>query len=184
MSAPLPPNRRILVVDDNPAIHEDFRRMMRVDPGNAELDAAAAALFGEAPAPAPPSFEPFQLSSALQGQQALEMVTAACAAGAPYALAFVDMRMPPGWDGLTTIQKLWEVDRELNVVICTAYSDYTWEEIRAALRQHKRWLVLKKPFEKIEALQMADALSERWAIAANARRRIAELEAALAAPPG
>ena len=185
MSAPVPANRRILVVDDNPSIHDDFRRMMRADPGAAELDAAAAALFGETPAPVAPAFEPFQMSHALQGEQALEMVKAACAAGTPYALAFVDMRMPPGWDGLTTIQKLWEVDQELNIVICTAYSDYTWEEIRSALRQHKRWLVLKKPFEKIEALQMADALAERWTIAAFARRRIAELEAALAAgqPP-
>jgi len=180
MSAPVPPNRRILVVDDNPAIHEDFRRMMRVDPGPTELDAAAALLFGEAPVAPGPPFEPFQLSSALQGQQALQMVTAACAAGTPYALAFVDMRMPPGWDGLTTIQKLWEVDRDLSVVICTAYSDYTWEEIRAALREHKRWLVLKKPFEKIEALQMANALAERWTLAQNAKKRIAELEAALA----
>ncbi|HEX3728205.1 MAG TPA: response regulator [Opitutaceae bacterium] len=181
MSAPPPANRRILVVDDNPSIHDDFRRMMHVETGSAELDAAAAALFGVVPAAPAPVLEPFQLSSALQGQQALQMVTAACAAGTPYALAFVDMRMPPGWDGLTTIQKLWEVDRNLSVVICTAYSDYTWEEIRAALPEHGCWMVLKKPFEKIEALQMANALAQRWDLRQTARKRIAELEAALAA---
>jgi signal transduction histidine kinase len=116
------------------------------------------------------------IDSALQGEDAFELVTAACAAGRPYALAFVDMRMPPGWDGLTTISKLWEVDPQLQVVICTAYSDHGWSEIQAALASRERWLVLKKPFDKIEALQLADSLTEKWNLSRIANTKIGILE--------
>ena len=112
----------------------------------------------------------------MQGQEARDMVVAARTAGRPYALAFVDMRMPPGWDGLVTIGKLWEVDPELNVVICTAYSDHSWEEIQAALPVRERWLVLKKPFDKIEVLQLAHSLTEKWSLTRQAGMQRATLE--------
>jgi signal transduction histidine kinase len=161
MNQTVPPNLRVLVVDDNPAIHEDFRRILLHDGSSSELDAEAAALFGTQ-AEALPSVAGFELDSAYQGEEALALVTRARAAQRPYAVAFVDMRMPPGWDGLVTIGKLWEVDPELNVVICTAYSDHSWEQIQAALPVRERWLVLKKPFDKIEVLQLAHALTEKW----------------------
>jgi DNA-binding NtrC family response regulator len=72
------------------------------------------------------------------------------------------MRMPPGWDGLTTILKLWDVDPALQVVICTAYSDRSWAEVQAALPVRSRWLVLKKPFDKVELLQIAHVLVDKW----------------------
>ena len=109
-------------------------------------------------------------------------VRAAAAARAqalPFALAFVDMRMPPGIDGLTTIVKLWEIDPDLQVVICTAYSDHGWEEIQAALPARDRWLVLKKPFDKIEVLQLAQSLTEKWRLTQSARAELAALEARL-----
>ena len=86
------------------------------------------------------------------------------------------MRMPPGWDGLVTIGKLWEVDPELNVVICTAYSDHSWQEIQSALPVRERWLVLKKPFDKIEVLQMAHSLTEKWQLTRLAGIQRATLE--------
>lgn len=171
-----PPNRRLLLVDDNPSIHDDFRRILVTRETTDDLDAAAAALFGGPavnPATAPASFE---LDSALQGQEARDLVVAAVAAGRPYALAFVDMRIPPGWDGLTTIGKLWEVDPDLQVIICTAYSDRSWEEIQAALPARDRWLVLKKPFDKIEVLQLAHALTEKWHLMRLARVQLATLD--------
>lgn len=170
-------NRRVLLVDDNPTIHDDFRRILLSAGPDDDLDAEAARLLG-APAAADKSEGPdFELDSAIQGQEGLERIRAACAAGRPYALAFVDMRMPPGWDGLTTIRKLWEVDPDLQVVICTAYSDNSWDEIRAALPERERWLVLKKPFDKIEALQLANALTEKWNLRRLARGQIVDLEA-------
>src|SRR5689334_3301524 len=119
-----PKNRRILVIDDNPSIHQDFRKIL--SPGDAklasELDTDEAALFGETTNTAQ-SWD-FQIDSAFQGQEGLEKVRAAAANGVPYAVAFVDVRMPPGWDGIETISRIWKKVPDLQTVICTAYSDY------------------------------------------------------------
>lgn len=164
---------RLLVVDDNPSIHDDFRRILAPPRAQTELDAEADALFG-APVAAPAASGPvFELESALQGQEARELVVAATAAGRPFALAFVDMRMPPGWDGLTTIQKLWEIDPELHVVICTAHSDRSWEEVETALVARDRWVVLKKPFDKIEVVQLAHTLTAKWALGRRSAEPVA-----------
>ena len=104
----------------------------------------------------------FQVDSAFQGQEGLEKVRAAFAAGTPYAVAFVDVRMPPGWDGVETITRIWAEFRDLQIVICTAYSDYSWDEISKAIGNTDQVLVLKKPFDNIEVLQMAHALSKKW----------------------
>src|SRR5436190_14406841 len=119
---PLPD--RILIVDDNAAIHQDIRKTLGVPPSadNHELQALEAQLFEEAPRTA--QTRPFQIDSAYSGQEALDMVRRAHKAGQPYVMAFVDMRMPPGWDGLETITRIWIENPDLQVVICTAYSDH------------------------------------------------------------
>jgi signal transduction histidine kinase len=133
-------------------------------------------LFGQAPAR--PRVEPFLIDSAYQGQEARALVEGALQRDRPYAVAFIDMRMPPGWDGAETAQRLWEIDPELQVVICTAYSDYSWEELLGRLADHSdRFLILKKPFDHIEVRQLATALSRKWTLARQARMRSQELEA-------
>jgi len=176
MNPLLPPNRRILLVDDNLSIHDDFRRILVPSKTSESLDDAAAALFGAAAEPTVAESDVFELDYAQQGQEACEKALVAVAARRPYALAFVDMRMPPGWDGLTTIGKLWEIDPELQVVICTAYSDRSWSEIQAALTARDRWLVLKKPFDKVEVLQLAQALTEKWHLTRLSKLQLATLE--------
>ena len=122
-------NRRLLLVDDNPAIHEDFRKvLLNTDKRNHALDAAEAVLFGDEAKPLIQGAK-FTIDSAFQGQEALEKVRQAIAEGQPYALAFVDVRMPPGWDGVETIEHLWKEDPALQIVVCTAYSDYSWEKM-------------------------------------------------------
>ena len=171
----VPMMRRLLLVDDNTAIHEDFRKILApAAVGSSAVDLEAAALF-EQTTPATDSAG-FELDSAYQGQEALAMVRSAREAGRPYALAFVDMRMPPGWDGLTTIGRLWEADPEIQTVICTAFSDRSWEEIQAALTARERWLVLKKPFDQIEVLQLAHALTEKWNLSRLAALKVEALE--------
>lgn len=170
-------NRRVLLVDDNLAIYEDFRRILVPRESAADaLDSAAAALFGETPGPARIESTTFELDYAQQGIEACEQAKAALAAGRPYALAFVDMRMPPGWDGLTTIRRLWEIDPDIQAVICTAYSDRSWGEIQSELTARDRWLVLKKPFDKVEVLQLAQALTEKWNLARESRLHLETLE--------
>ena len=102
------------------------------------------------------------LSFAVQGQEGWQMVQQALDAGKPYALAFVDVRMPPGWDGIDTIKRIWDINPEIQMVICTAYSDYSWEEITRRVGKSDRLIILKKPFDNIEVLQLAHALTEKW----------------------
>lgn len=152
-------NPRLLVIDDNRAIHGDFRKILTTASSNAHLDALESELFGEPPPPTRPDFE---IDSAYQGQEGLERVERALAEGRPYQVAFVDVRMPPGWDGVETIERLWQVDPALQVVICTAYADYQWADIASRLPHGDQFLILKKPFDPIEVLQMAQALGGKW----------------------
>jgi signal transduction histidine kinase len=169
-------NRRVLVIDDNRAIHEDFRKILQAKAGNEDFDQARAALFGDSPISE--ALERFDLDCADQGQSALHMVQLARNESRPYAVAFVDMRMPPGWDGLETIEHLWEVDAEIQVVICTAYTDHSWDDIVRRLGHDDRLLILQKPFSSIEVSQAATALTRKWNLARQAEEN---LEAAKAA---
>ncbi len=167
-------NNRILLVDDNPAIHEDFRKILIGPSARAvALEAVESILFD---APVSAATTEFSLDSAHQGREALDKVTAALRAGRPYAMAFVDVRMPPGWDGVDTIARLWEVDPALQVVVCTAYSDYSWEKMTAKLGINDNLVILKKPFDNIEALQLAHALTKKWHVTAEAQLQVETLD--------
>jgi len=170
-------NRRILLIDDTPSIHEDFRRCLS-GTGTAAggLDAAELALFGK---PVEAATAGFEVDSAYQGETGVAMVRASLVAERPYALAFVDMRMPPGWDGVRTIQEIWQVDARLQIVICTAFSDYAWDETLGKLGVEDRLLVLKKPFDTIEVAQLASALSTKWDLTRQAELQVSRLESAV-----
>ncbi len=168
-------NRRILIIDDNPAIHEDFRKILGPPVHDVQkLTHFEGALFGEPVAAAGMEF--FEVDSALQGQEGLACVEKACAAGLPYALAFVDIRMPPGWDGIETTSRIWAVDPELQIVICSAYSDYSWNDMSAKLGQSDRLIILKKPFDNIEVTQIAETLSHKWQLLQRSKRKVQDLE--------
>ena len=104
------------------------------------------------------------------------MVQQAAQQGRPYALAFVDVRMPPGWDGVETIGHIWRRCPELQVVLCTAYSDYSWEDIIKNLGQSDSMVILKKPFDNVEVLQLAHALTKKWHLTQQARSRMEDLD--------
>jgi len=168
-------NLRILIVDDNQSIHEDFRRILQSQPEDEGLNQARKDLFGGAPLVE--ALERFELDYAVQGQAALALVQMARQEGRPYAVAFVDMRMPTGWDGLETIERLWEVDGRIQVVICTAYSDHSWAEIAARLGMNDRLLILRKPFDAIEVQQIAASLTRKWELGRDVRLQIEDLVA-------
>ena len=164
---------RVLVIDDNPAIHQDYRKIL-VDDGKALTSEAEAGLFGEQQRDtARPRFD---VDSAMQGRDGVELARAALAEGRPYSVAFVDMRMPPGWDGLETVEQLWKIDPHVQVVICSAYTDYDWLELLARLGHSDKLIVVKKPFEPIEILQCASALSQKWQNARALKRHVESLE--------
>jgi len=166
---------RILVVDDNAAIHEDFRKILRPDRAPAPLAAARAALFGEHSAAAAAAPE-YDVECASQGEEGLRLARAAVAGDAPYSVAFVDMRMPPGWDGLRTCQELWAADPGLQIVICTAFSDHSHDEIRRVLGATDALLILKKPFDPVEVRQLAGTLARKRELQRQADVRREELE--------
>jgi diguanylate cyclase (GGDEF)-like protein len=174
--AALGTNRRILVIDDNPAIHRDFAKILDADGADhTSLAAAEQLLFGE---PAKPVAErpAFELTFASQGQEGVELARRALQANQPFAVAFIDMRMPPGWDGLETIQHLWAVDPDVQVVVCSAHSDYDWNDFVQHLGPSDKLLVLKKPFEPIEVMQCASALTRKWQNEQLVRRQVSSLE--------
>jgi len=171
-------NRRVLVIDDNHAIHDDFRKIL-TPAARPDVNAAETALFG--PSAAALLATRFEMDSAYQGQEGVLLVKKALAEGRPYAMAFVDVRMPPGWDGVETTRKIWERDANLQIVICTAYSDYSWGEMFEKLGQQDGLLILKKPFDAVEAFQLAHALTEKWWLHQQARRKMEELEGRVAA---
>ena len=174
-------NRRILLVDDNPAIHGDFQKvLLDSQVRNDALDDAEAMLFEETPKPKH-QMARFTIESAFQGQEALKKVQEAIAAGEPFALVFMDVRMPPGWDGIETIARLWEVDPSLQIVVCTAFSDYSWDAMTEKLGISDNLVLLKKPFDSAEVLQVAHALTKKWLVTRQADWRMDELEAMVAA---
>ncbi|MBP5955261.1 hybrid sensor histidine kinase/response regulator [Pseudomonas anatoliensis] len=167
-------NRRILLIDDMPSIHEDFRKILTPPLAHsAELDEMETALFGAQVRPQRPNFE---LDSAYGGEEGLAKLNLALQEQCPYALAFVDMRMPDGWDGAKTIEHLWQQDPQLQVVVCTAYSDYSWDELLDRLQAHDRLLILKKPFDNIEVQQMANTLLTKWQMTERASLQMHHLE--------
>jgi signal transduction histidine kinase len=156
--------RKILVIDDNREIHRDFRKIFRTLHAEAsEIDQLENALFGvESVQNATRSpLAGITLDSAYQGEEGVIMAIEAAERGETYLLAFVDVRMPPGIDGIQTIKRIWERVPGMPCVICTAFSDYNWEDISIHLGGSGNLYILKKPFDAVEVLQMAQAIAEK-----------------------
>lgn len=168
------PAPRILVVDDTRAIHEDFRKIL-LPPTASALDDQEADLFGDDPVKPAAAMTRFIVDSAYQGQEALELVKQSLAEGRPYSMVFMDVRMPPGWDGIETTERLWQVDPDLQVVVCTAYSDYSWEGMSSKLGLRDNLVILKKPFDTVEVLQLAHALTRKWSLGQESKRHLEHL---------
>ncbi len=163
---------RLLIVDDNEAIHNDLKKILLPQRIDSQLADDENILFGKTVA----CDIQFEIDSAFQGQTGLARVQGALAAGRPYALAFIDIRMPPGWDGIETISHLWKADPQLQIVMCTAYSDYSWTDIEKKLGVSDNLVILKKPFDPIEVTQLAHALTSKWMSTRHARMRLEELD--------
>jgi diguanylate cyclase (GGDEF)-like protein/PAS domain S-box-containing protein len=168
---------RILIIDDNPAIHQDFIKILAAN-AITELDQMGIELFNKEKSVI--ALPQFQIDTASQGQEGVKLIEEAVKLKRPYSLAFVDIRMPPGWDGVETIKHIWEIDRDIQVVICTAYSDYSWEETVAQLGERDNLLILKKPFDNIAVRQLASALTRKWQLTQETRKYTSSLKQQIA----
>ena len=169
--------KKILIVDDNPDIHGDFRRILSKGAKD-QLDNIEKILFEKVGHKGHNSFPlpDLEIDSAYQGKEAALLVKAAFHSNQPYVLAFVDIRMPPGWDGINTIKELWKIDSELQIVICTAYSDFSWQEMFEELSGSENFLILSKPFEAVEARQLVASLTKKWEYKRRIQNQVESLE--------
>jgi len=174
MSADPDLNNRVLVIDDMAELHDVFRKLLGPKPRTDDLLQLESMLFDADEAPA--SDVAFELDFASQGAEGLARVRSAVAEHRPYSMAFVDMRMPPGWDGLQTIEAIWREYHDIEIVICTAYSEYSDHDIVARLGATDQVLFLRKPFDAIEVRQLARALTEKWTRRRRVQERLTELE--------
>jgi diguanylate cyclase (GGDEF)-like protein len=167
---------RILIIDDNPSIHLDFKKILFTERASKKLDTLDTMIFGSEGELKNLELPSFQIDYALQGREGISQIEDALNAGNPYTLAFVDIRMPPGLDGIATIKKIWALDKEIQIVICTAYSDYTWEETVGNLGVTDSLLILKKPFDSVAVRQFAFALTKKWQLMQDAKAHTEHLE--------
>jgi diguanylate cyclase (GGDEF)-like protein/PAS domain S-box-containing protein len=164
---------KIIIIDDNPSIHHDFVKILKTKSPN-EIDNLSAELFGGEGATT--QFPEFEIDAASQGKEGVLRIKAALDAGKPYALAFVDIRMPPGWDGIETIKHIWEINKDIQIVICTAYSDYSWEDTVKHLGKTDNLLILKKPFDNVSVRQLACALTKKWELTRETKDYTTQLQ--------
>ncbi len=160
--------QRILLVDDNEAIHEDIESILSINKNRSDVELRQLEddLFGSSLLKEPDVLADtvYDIDHAYQGKDAIEMVKDAQAENDPYSLVFMDVRMPPGMDGIETIQKIWKDHPYTEMVICTAYSDYSWDEIVGNLGNTDKLLFMKKPFDVTALKQTALTLTTKWSL--------------------
>ncbi len=175
--------RRILIADDNKDIHDDIKYILETSSvdqeENQETRLLKEELFGERDteekAEAVIDIK-YSIDDAYQGNEAVEMVKRARESGDPYSLVFMDVRMPPGMDGIETIESIWKIDPDVGVVICTAYSDYSWDQIVIKLGQNDNLLFIRKPFDNVSLKQIALAMTTKWSLKKQVNEYIENLE--------
>ncbi len=145
--------KRILIVDDNRAIHEDFKRILRTrsEKSYEKLDELAKEVFQNIP-----KYQQgteYKLLSAYSAEDSIEVVRSHYENGGQIDAVIMDVRMPPGMDGIKATKKIREINPDQELIICSAYSDYTEEMIRAEI-EGKPLHFLKKPFISENAMDL------------------------------
>ncbi len=174
-------NNRILIVDDNELIHEEIKSIITGEPASidAELSSYESTLFGMNFKQCDPSDKiiiEYKIDDAYQGEEAVVMVQKAASKNRQYALIFMDLRMPPGINGIEAIERIWRINPFIEIIICTALSDRSWEEMlnRIGPAEHLRFV--KKPFNHIEIRQLTAILILKWNMNERARNLIKNME--------
>ena len=159
-------NNRVLIVDDQHEIHDDFKEMLNPSFGQLSADDLATAFVGEEDVWLPE----FELLHAGNGEEALSIIRAGKESDRPIAVAYIDIRMPPGIDGIETIRQIRKIDRSVEIVIMTAYTDKALPEIVHDMELLHKLLYIRKPFAHEEIQQITLSLVGKW----NIERELAE----------
>lgn len=171
-----PESYRILVIDDNQAIHNDLREILQPESRDAaKIRAIEATLLGR-PDIGTMEFPDFQIDSAYQGEPGFTLIQEAIKTGHPYAMALIDIYMPPGWDGIETINHIFAIDKDIQIALCISSSDNHGMDAIKRLGNSDRLLILKKPFDKIEMQQLVCTLTKKWELTQQAKKQQITLE--------
>ena len=155
-------NYRVLIVDDEAGIHTDFEDMLNPSSKQTLTDSLADALFDEESEDKTSFLPNFELLHATNGEEAYEMVRTGKESNSPIAVAYVDVRMPPGIDGVETIRRIRQIEKDIELVIMTAYTDKPLPEIVRDMELLHKLLYIRKPFAPEEIQQITLALVEKW----------------------
>ncbi|MCE2983832.1 MAG: hypothetical protein LW832_09735 [Parachlamydia sp.] len=161
---------RILIVDDMPSIHQDFKKILVPEKKLFDETSEKMNALLSLPSEERGSLPQFEIESAYQSREAVNLVSFALRAENPFAVAFIDVLMPPGDDGVHTIEKIWAVDPSIQIVICTAYTKYSWEDLIKRFGVTDQLFALKKPFDTIEVMQLAVSLSKKWELCTQIKK--------------
>jgi PAS domain S-box-containing protein len=177
-------NNHILIIDDDLGIQGAYRMVLSPEPEDDRSSSAQLAKLLRSDAlPGPSVSLRFDLEFASQGPEGIALVEAALERHHPFAAAFIDIRIPPGFDGMETAARIRRIDPDIEIVIVTAYSDRSREEIVRAVGAPEKLLFLRKPFDPEELIQMALSLTVKWNLARQANERKNELETVLMTSP-
>ncbi|MBG08430.1 MAG: hypothetical protein CME68_06700 [Halobacteriovoraceae bacterium] len=173
---------RILIVDDEPDIQKTIGDILTTDTDDGDdLKDLKQSLFGDENEEIGEEIV-YDLNYADQGEEAIQLVKKSKEEGNPFSVIFMDIRMPPGIDGIVTSQKIWSIDPRVEIILCSAYSDYTWDQVILKLGVTDKLIILKKPFMPEEISQVALTLSKKWALVNDledlVRERTLQLEKA------
>ncbi len=170
---------RILIADDNESIHEDFEKILSYRSESVKkIPSFEEHFWGEGEKEEQNSMEllsQFKIDHAYQGDEALQMVRKANDESFPYSLIFMDIRMPPGYNGITTVSRIWKEFPDIEVVLCTAHSEYTLNDIISQLGMTDQLMFIRKPFDTVSVVQMALALTQKSYLHRKSKSYIEEL---------
>ena len=155
-------NARVLIVDDQDEIHIDFEEMLGKGNRKTASDDLAEAFLSETPDSSTPYLPSIELTHASSGDEAYQLVKTSQEANHPFAVAYVDIRMPPGMDGIETIRRIREFEKNLEIVIMTAYTDKSVQEIVTSMGSLHKLLYIRKPVMTAEIQLITFSLVEKW----------------------
>jgi len=169
---------RVLVVDDDQLLIDEYLRCFGTDfePDLAitTLTDLEKVLFGEETDER--GAARFEVDARSQGDAAIKAVLDACKTGNPYAIVFIDVRLPPGMDGIEAAKKIREIDPNINIVVVTGSLGTGQEDLGTAIPPADKIFFFKKPFHAVECRQLAAALCGKWHADLALRRANEDLE--------
>ena len=163
-------NYRVLIVDDEAGIHSDFKDMLNPTRARALTDQFAETLLDEGSENKTSFLPNFELVHAVSGEKAYDIIRVGKESNRPIAVAYIDVRMPPGIDGVEAIRRIRQIEKDIELVIMTAYTDKPLPEIVRDMELLHKLLYIRKPFAPEEVQQISLALVQKW----NIERELAE----------